>query len=129
MPTIFLASLLGLASACGLGADRPTLAKACSAAAKELAAISSCRVASDCGQILEGVSCGCTRAPVVRLKADAKPYLKLRAEAAKLLETWSDMPPKECSTFPVSGISPCDCPPADGFACIEQRSVWNFPTP
>jgi hypothetical protein len=73
-----------------------------------------CTSAEDCGQTLSWGSCGCTRAPVVRLDHDIQ-----------LLESlWTEAMEMECLFTQLGGS--CDCPEADGFACIDQRCTWNY---
>lgn len=78
----------------------------------ELESIQSCDSDAQCGQVLTGTSCGCTRNLVARTDADAS---RLR----QLLETEIDG--QRC----VSLGSTCDCPAADGFACNDGRCAWN----
>jgi hypothetical protein len=83
------------------------------ARAKELAKVQSCSTADECGQPISGSSCGCTRDLVARKDADLGRYLELQKSAATV-----------CG----SGGSTCDCPAADGFACVDQRCAWNYTT-
>jgi hypothetical protein len=78
---------------------------------EELASIQQCSTAADCGQPIKGSSCGCTRDLVARKDADLERYLELQQSA---LET--------CGF----GGSTCDCPEADGFACVNERCAWNY---
>lgn len=73
-----------------------------------------CMVAEECGQVLSGTSCGCTRNWVARLDADIGPWSELLDRATAL---GCEIP---------GGISTCDCPPADGFACIDNVCHWNY---
>lgn len=79
----------------------------------ELAEIQACTSADDCGQVLAGTSCGCTRNLVARLDADLADLEEIRAKAEA----------NECS---VGGISTCDCPAVDGFACESGVCSWNY---
>ena len=80
----------------------------------ETADIRSCTAADECGQVLSGTSCGCTRNWVARTDADLSTWEGLR-------QTAND---QGCSI--PGGISTCDCPPADGFACVEGTCTWNY---
>lgn len=80
---------------------------------QELANVQSCSTAAECGQPISGSSCGCTRDLVARKDADLDRYLELQKSAAELCD---------------SGGSTCDCPLADGFACVNQRCTWNYTT-
>jgi hypothetical protein len=99
---------------CGTGGDPPleTCEQVRAAIDAELAKIQACDAAEDCGQVLTGTSCGCTRNLVARLDADITRFNELMA-----LET--DL---QCEGF----VSTCDCPAADGYACIEGRCTWNY---
>jgi hypothetical protein len=80
---------------------------------KELARVQQCSTAADCGQPISGSSCGCTRDLVARKDADLKHYMELQQSASEL-----------CGL----GGSTCDCPAADGFACVNERCAWNYTT-
>lgn len=80
----------------------------------EVAQIRACTSADECGQVLTGTSCGCTHDWVARTDADLGSYEGLRAE----LEANGCALP--------GGISTCDCPPADGFACTAGVCGWNY---
>lgn len=73
----------------------------------------SCEVDEDCGQVLRGTSCGCTRNWVANLNADSTDFYNL------LNLHWS-------TNCPNLFISTCDCPPADGFACVQGQCTWNY---
>jgi len=79
----------------------------------ELAEIMSCTSDDQCGQVLAGTSCGCTRNLVARLDADLADLEEIRAKAEA----------NECS---LGGISTCDCPAADGFVCNDGTCGWNY---
>ena len=83
------------------------------ALAAETAEILSCTSDDQCGQVLAGTSCGCTRNMVARLDADISEWESLR----------EDFFAQECGFGP---ISTCDCPLVDGFACIEGSCTWNY---
>ena len=82
--------------------------------ASAFASAQSCTDAAECGQTLTWGSCGCTRAPVVRLDADIAPLENL----------WSQATDLECPFTQAGGT--CDCPEADGFACIDNACTWNY---
>lgn len=73
-----------------------------------------CNDAAECGQVIEGTSCGCTRDWVARNDADLMRFYDLVEEAGTL----------ECDFLPFD--STCDCPEADGFACIDNVCTWNY---
>lgn len=79
----------------------------------ELAEIRSCETDDQCGQVLAGTSCGCTRNLVARNDADLADLEEIRTKAEA----------NECS---LGGISTCDCPAADGFACEGGFCTWNY---
>jgi hypothetical protein len=89
----------------------------------ELKNVRSCQKDSECGQILAGTSCGCTRNLVARKNADLAKYLELRKTALALLSITSTFP-DACSDF--SSATPCDCPEADGFLCVDNICKWNY---
>ena len=72
-----------------------------------------CETDDQCGQVLAGTSCGCTRNLVARNDADLADLEEIRAKAEA----------NECS---LGGISTCDCPAADGFACESGSCTWNY---
>jgi hypothetical protein len=82
--------------------------------AAAVADIRACESDDECGQVLTGTSCGCTRNWVARIDADLSTYEEVRAK----LEA------NECSL--PGGISTCDCPAADGFACEAGICTWNY---
>lgn len=79
----------------------------------ELAEIMACETDDECGQVLVGTSCGCTRNLVARNDADLADLEEIRTKAEV----------NECS---LGGISTCDCPAADGFACEQGSCTWNY---
>jgi hypothetical protein len=79
----------------------------------ELAEIRACVSDDQCGQVLAGTSCGCTRNLVARTDADLADLEEIRAKAEA----------NECS---LGGISTCDCPAADGFICDAGVCNWNY---
>ncbi|MEM6992996.1 MAG: hypothetical protein AAF721_20965 [Myxococcota bacterium] len=82
--------------------------------AAETAEIRSCTADAECGQVLAGTSCGCTRNWVARTDADLTDWTELQTQAAE-----------EGCPIP-GGISTCDCPAADGFACDAGICTWNY---
>jgi len=81
-----------------------------------LSSVQKCQSAADCGQRIPGSSCGCTRDLIARNDADLSSYLAQRAQVSEL----------DCAT---EGGSVCDCPSADGFACIDNVCAWNYLKP
>jgi hypothetical protein len=81
---------------------------------EEFAEISSCTEDSQCGQVLGGTSCGCTRNWVARLDADTECFEDLKSKCGTM----------GCSCWMF--LSTCDCPPANGFLCAEGYCGWNF---
>lgn len=78
-----------------------------------LASAQKCTTSADCGQVIPGSSCGCTRDLVARSDADLSMYTSLKSETAR----------RGCET---EGGSTCDCPPAQGFACVANMCTWNY---
>lgn len=72
-----------------------------------------CEQDADCGMVLTGTSCGCTRDWVARRGVDTSRFYAL-------IELGSE---RQCDLLLVST---CDCPPADGFACVSNQCVWNY---
>jgi hypothetical protein len=103
--------------ACTLRACPPDAGSTCKSLEKDLqttlASVQKCMTAGDCAQPIPGSSCGCTRDLVARKDADLSSYLALRAKSAEL----------GCDT---GGGSTCDCPNAEGFACINNVCAWNY---
>jgi hypothetical protein len=81
--------------------------------AAESLAVRTCDVPEDCGQVLTGTSCGCTRDLVARLDADATLFYAVLDEAND----------RGCD---LGLVSPCDCPDAHGFACVDGLCAWNY---
>lgn len=79
----------------------------------ELAQISSCVDAQECGQELKGTSCGCTHNAVARLDADSTQLYDLLMLADE----------HRCELILVGT---CDCPAADGFVCNNGFCGWNY---
>lgn len=76
-----------------------------------LATIQSCEGWSECGQVLVGTGCGCTRNQVVRTDADPTAFLAAWAAADEA-----------CGGSMSSG---CDCPEAYGFDCVGNSCGWD----
>lgn len=100
----------------GGGDPAPSCADVRSDFELERDAIQSCGSDEECGQVLTGTSCGCTRNLVARLDATTERFYEL-------LETQVDG--AQC----VSLFSTCDCPPANGFVCDEGLCAWNYAEP
>lgn len=79
----------------------------------EVMTIRGCAEDAECGQVLMGTSCGCTRDWVARLDVDTAPFWAL---VDKAMELGCDLP----------FISTCDCPETDGFACVGGICTWNY---
>ena len=81
---------------------------------EELSHIAYCTDSAQCGLVLKLTSCGCTRDKVARSDADSAKFHDIIARARA----------KGCDNLPLNSI--CDCPSADGFACVDQRCSWNY---
>ena len=79
----------------------------------EAAEIQSCVVDDECGQVLTGTSCGCTRNWIARMGADTTDFYDLMDEANA----------NACS-LPI--ISTCDCPPTNGIICNNGWCAWDY---
>jgi hypothetical protein len=82
--------------------------------AAETAAVRACETDDECGQVISGTSCGCTRNWVARIDADLSAFEEIRN---KLEANSCELP---------GTISTCDCPAADGFACEQGICTWNY---
>ena len=102
------------------------LPAACKDYNAELNKIRSCQNNADCGQVLVGTSCGCTRNLVARKEANLTKFNDLRKTALALLSISSTMH-DECSQITMG--STCDCPDADGFLCVDKVCTWNYTQP
>jgi len=78
-----------------------------------LSSVQKCKSAADCGQAIPFSGCGCTRDLVARKDANLSSYLAQRAKYREL----------GCLD---DSTSVCDCPNADGFACIDNVCGWNY---
>jgi hypothetical protein len=79
---------------------------------QELEEIQACASDDDCGEPLEGTSCGCTRNLVANKSADTTRFEELQEAMSQNM----------CDGL----VSTCDCPEADGFACVQDRCTWNY---
>lgn len=84
--------------------------------AAESATIRTCVEPSECGQVLTGTSCGCTRNLVARNDADTTAFYALMAEANEM----------EGGTCDLGLTSTCDCPEAYGFDCVDAVCTWDY---
>lgn len=82
----------------------------------EIDNIRACESSAQCGQVLAGTSCGCTRDLVARTDADLSTYLALLADV-------------ETAGCDAGFVSTCDCPEADGYACTDGLCTWNYVEP
>jgi len=89
----------------------------------ELKNVRSCQNDTECGQILAGTSCGCTRNLVARKNADLAKFKDLRKTSLALLSISSAVP-DACSD--VAAMSTCDCPETNGFLCVDSVCKWNY---
>ena len=80
----------------------------------EIVAAAACTSVDECGQTVGFGNCGCTNATVVRIDYDIEHLESLWTEAWEMA----------CDFTQVDGT--CDCPEADGFACIAGRCTWNY---
>ncbi|GDX79301.1 hypothetical protein LBMAG42_11120 [Deltaproteobacteria bacterium] len=79
----------------------------------EAGEIRACVEAADCGRVLDGTSCGCTRDWVARKDADTGEFYALMSEAAD----------SECEL----GLeSTCDCPETAGYDCVDEVCTWKY---
>ncbi len=78
-----------------------------------MTAIRGCTEDAECGQVLMGTSCGCTRDWVARLDANTEAFYELVDLAGEL----------ECE---LPFISTCDCPATEGYRCTDGICGWNY---
>lgn len=115
--TIYLqaASAAGPASIVGFPTVATVLDPACPQILRDFAAettaIRSCTSPAQCGQVLQGTSCGCTRNWVARNNANTTRFYQLLQDAGA------------CG---FSAISTCDCPQTFGFDCVQQICTWDY---
>ena len=79
---------------------------------REVEKLTRCDSDAQCGQVLEGTSCGCTRNVVARLDADLATFETRQARMQEL----------GCGGM----VSVCDCPPADGYVCAQGHCAWDY---
>jgi len=79
----------------------------------EVTAIRGCTEDAECGQVLQGTSCGCTRNWVARLDANTDAFFDL-------VDLGDDL---GCE---LPFVSTCDCPAADGYSCTDNVCEWNY---
>ena len=91
----------------------PSCASLSAGLAAALASAQKCFSAAECGQPIQGTSCGCTRDAVARKDADLTSYRSIKTKLVEL----------GCEG---GGGSTCDCPNADGFACVDNVCGWNY---
>jgi hypothetical protein len=116
VPVAFLAVAVGCdPTGTPAPAEPGTCAEVQTAMTAELGRIQSCTQDADCGQVLTGTSCGCTRDLVARLGADTARFYDLQERQGEL----------GCGGL----ISTCDCPRADGFACVNRTCSWDYSGP
>ncbi|MEM6296922.1 MAG: hypothetical protein AAGA54_37000, partial [Myxococcota bacterium] len=77
-------------------------------------AVRGCEEASECGTVIDGFSCGCTRDWVGRLDSDASVLTEAANAGLVAACDWA------------SWGSSCDCPETDGFDCIDNICTWNY---
>lgn len=80
----------------------------------EAEAVRRCSADAECGQVIEGTSCGCTRDWVARNDADLGEFWRLAAAAEDMTCAWAGFG------------SSCDCPETDGYACVDDACTWNY---
>ena len=79
---------------------------------EELSGLQACSVDADCGQVLEGTSCGCTNDLVAHKEYDAARFRSLQLRAQEL----------KCTTT----VTDCSCPATNGFVCTDKVCGWNY---
>lgn len=79
-----------------------------------LTQVAQCNSVANCIDV-PGTSCGCTHNLVVNKDVDLWLFWKVAG--------W--MGDDGCSPF----VSDCDCPPAEGFACMDGLCTWNYLLP
>lgn len=100
-------------SGTGSPGDTRTCDQITGALDRELAEIQACTTDAECGQVLQGTSCGCTHDLVARWDADLERFEDLVAEGQA----------GECD---LGFTSPCDCPQGDGFQCTDGTCEWRL---
>jgi hypothetical protein len=106
----------GAAGTAGAGAAGGVCEEVRTAINEEVAALRSCSLDSECGQILSGTGCGCSRELVGRLNVDT-------TRLDELLATEVDGEP----CYDPGGGS-CDCPFVAGYECKDNQCSWRYDT-
>lgn len=81
--------------------------------AAEAAEIRACTEDAECGLVLTGTSCGCTRNWVAR--SDAEPGL-----------FYALMDAATAAGCDLGLESTCDCPETYGYACVDHQCTWDY---
>lgn len=109
------ASAAGRSSKVGFVTSATVLDPACPQILRDFAAetqaVRSCSSPAQCGQVLQGTSCGCTRNWVARTNANTQRFYQLLGDA------------QGCG---MALISTCDCPQTYGFDCVQQICTWDY---
>ncbi|TNE43133.1 MAG: hypothetical protein EP343_34570 [Deltaproteobacteria bacterium] len=79
----------------------------------ELQNIQSCSEDKECGQVLQGTSCGCTRNKVARNSADTTRFFAIIKKAGSL-------------GCPLPLVSTCDCPRTYGYQCVQGVCAHKY---
>lgn len=114
---VWLAPLFAIAFVTGCyqnvyGNEYETCDELQAAITQELAELQSCSIDSDCGQVLQGTSCGCTNDLIARKNSDPARLNSLMGRGKEL----------QCNAL----VSDCSCPPANGFVCTNGTCGWNY---
>lgn len=127
-PLLFLVCLLFAASAC-VEEDAESLddqpnavsegSALCTAMGEELKRIQQCTSDEECGQIIQGTSCGCTMEYVARLDVDISTFQSLKEDFLEARTSEDNCPHARFG-------SDCGCPEADGFICQNNTCNWNY---
>jgi len=99
------------------------LSTVCDDLGRELKEARSCDVDLECGKVIAGTSCGCTRNLIARKDADMTKLNRLINQYLALASVSLEWP-TECRQ--VEFASSCDCPEAIGFACKDHLCTWNY---
>lgn len=84
------------------------------AVTRELHYIRYCLADAQCGEPLQGTSCGCTRDLVARRDASSDRFYDLLDLAVS----------EQCSLDMF--VSTCDCPAVSGFSCVARTCQWDY---
>jgi hypothetical protein len=111
----FQAGAVGATVATSYVYSATALSPACPATLADFRAetrrIRACTVPADCGTVLSGTSCGCTRDWVARGGVSTTRFYQLLSDA---------------QTCGLSLISTCDCPQTYGFDCVNNVCTWDY---